>query len=367
MTRMRITTSAPGESRRCPTVDMTHDARLAGRCPTRCSPRPGCAAAGRELDQFFDVAELGAVVTKSIMLRAAVGPGHAADGRDAERHAQLDRPAGPGHRRVRRATTCAWLRRARRARRRVDRRRHASTSTPSWPRGCAAHAGVVGDRGQHLLPERRGPRPGVRLRPGRSRARSSARCGAAAAPGDPGASPSSRPTSPTSSRSPGPCVDAGADGLSLINTAARHGDRHRHDAPGARRRHRRPVRPGDPAGRACAASGRCTRRCPTCRSSAWAASAPGSTRWSSSWPARRAVSVGTVVFDDPSRAGAGRCASCGDALAGARLRAASPTRSATRTGRSPSRPDAAPTPTTGARRRAAPLEHGRRRPRRADA
>ena len=30
----------------------------------------GCAAAGRELDQFFDVSALGAVVTKSIM----VGP-----------------------------------------------------------------------------------------------------------------------------------------------------------------------------------------------------------------------------------------------------------------------------------------------------
>jgi dihydroorotate dehydrogenase (NAD+) catalytic subunit len=27
----------------------------------------GCAAAGRELDQFFDVSELGAIVTKSIM------------------------------------------------------------------------------------------------------------------------------------------------------------------------------------------------------------------------------------------------------------------------------------------------------------
>jgi dihydroorotate dehydrogenase (NAD+) catalytic subunit len=33
----------------------------------------GCAAAGRELGQFFDVAELGAVVTKSIMLEARSG------------------------------------------------------------------------------------------------------------------------------------------------------------------------------------------------------------------------------------------------------------------------------------------------------
>src|SRR5690349_4557178 len=33
----------------------------------------GCAAAGRELAQFFDVAELGAVVTKSIMVEARSG------------------------------------------------------------------------------------------------------------------------------------------------------------------------------------------------------------------------------------------------------------------------------------------------------
>src|SRR5580704_19478357 len=33
----------------------------------------GCAAAGRELHQFFDVAELGAVVTKSIMTRPRSG------------------------------------------------------------------------------------------------------------------------------------------------------------------------------------------------------------------------------------------------------------------------------------------------------
>src|SRR5438045_412286 len=33
----------------------------------------GCAAAGRELNQFFDVAELGAVVTKSIMMQPRSG------------------------------------------------------------------------------------------------------------------------------------------------------------------------------------------------------------------------------------------------------------------------------------------------------
>src|SRR5919107_4247419 len=33
----------------------------------------GCAAAGKELGQFFDVAELGGIVTKSIMLRPRSG------------------------------------------------------------------------------------------------------------------------------------------------------------------------------------------------------------------------------------------------------------------------------------------------------
>ncbi len=33
----------------------------------------GCAAAGRELDQFFDITEIGAVVTKSIMLAPRSG------------------------------------------------------------------------------------------------------------------------------------------------------------------------------------------------------------------------------------------------------------------------------------------------------
>ena len=52
---------------------MTATARARSSCPTRCSPRPGCAAAGRELHQFFDVATLGAVVTKSIMLAPRSG------------------------------------------------------------------------------------------------------------------------------------------------------------------------------------------------------------------------------------------------------------------------------------------------------
>ena len=48
------------------TVDLATD--LAGlRLPNPVMTASGCAAAGRELDQFFDVSELGAIVTKSIM------------------------------------------------------------------------------------------------------------------------------------------------------------------------------------------------------------------------------------------------------------------------------------------------------------
>ena len=103
--------------------------------------------------------------------------------------------------------------------------------------------------------------------------------------------------------------------------AARAGHRPRHDAPGARRGHRRAVRPGDPAGRAALRLAGARRRCPRCRSSAWAASAPAWTRSSSCWPARRAVSVGTAVFNDPSRGrpGARRARPTG-ASARARLR-----------------------------------------------
>ena len=49
-----------------PAVDLTTE--LVGlRMPNPVMTASGCAAAGRELDQFFDVAQLGAVVTKSIM------------------------------------------------------------------------------------------------------------------------------------------------------------------------------------------------------------------------------------------------------------------------------------------------------------
>ena len=53
-------------------VDLT--TTIAGlRLPNPLMTASGCAAAGRELHQFFDVAELGAVVTKSVMLQPRSG------------------------------------------------------------------------------------------------------------------------------------------------------------------------------------------------------------------------------------------------------------------------------------------------------
>ncbi len=43
------------------------------RLPNPVLTASGCAAAGRELNQFFDIADLGAVVTKSIMSRPRSG------------------------------------------------------------------------------------------------------------------------------------------------------------------------------------------------------------------------------------------------------------------------------------------------------
>ena len=55
-----------------PDCDLSTD--LAGlTLPNPVLTASGCAAAGRELHQFFDVAEIGAVVTKSIMLAARSG------------------------------------------------------------------------------------------------------------------------------------------------------------------------------------------------------------------------------------------------------------------------------------------------------
>ncbi|MCW2525143.1 MAG: pyrD [Pseudonocardiales bacterium] len=54
-------------------VDMTADLGPLLTLPNPVLTASGCAAAGRELSQFFDVAELGAVVTKTIQLQARSG------------------------------------------------------------------------------------------------------------------------------------------------------------------------------------------------------------------------------------------------------------------------------------------------------
>jgi len=71
MTRMRLTTRRDDE-RPLPDIDLTAD--LAGfTMPNPILTASGCAAAGRELDQFFDITTIGAIVTKSVMQRPRSG------------------------------------------------------------------------------------------------------------------------------------------------------------------------------------------------------------------------------------------------------------------------------------------------------
>ncbi len=72
MTRALISNAPIGESVPSRPVDMTAD--LAGiSLPSPVMTASGCAAAGRELDQFFDITRLGAIVTKSVMLEPRSG------------------------------------------------------------------------------------------------------------------------------------------------------------------------------------------------------------------------------------------------------------------------------------------------------
>ena len=206
----------------------------------------GCAAAGRELDPFVDLAAIGAVVTKSDHAQAAVGSPDAPDGRDSERDAQLDRPAGPRRRRVPRERP-RLAARARCTRRGVHRGQHHRRVHQARA-AAAPRRRHDRDRGEHLLPQRGEPRRRCSRATRRPLPRSSQQCAATARPAC-RCSPSSPPMSQTSSRWPGRCVSAGADGLSLINTLLGMVIDAGHHATGARRRDRRPVRPGDPAGR----------------------------------------------------------------------------------------------------------------------
>jgi dihydroorotate dehydrogenase (NAD+) catalytic subunit len=73
MTRAVITHGPrPDAAAVMPDIDMT--AQFAGlELPSPVLTASGCAAAGRELDQFFDITEIGAIVTKSIMLNPRSG------------------------------------------------------------------------------------------------------------------------------------------------------------------------------------------------------------------------------------------------------------------------------------------------------
>jgi dihydroorotate dehydrogenase (NAD+) catalytic subunit len=71
MTRMTIT-SAPVRQR--PTAQVHMTTTLAGlELPNPITTASGCAAAGQELHQFFDISKLGAMVTKSVMLEPRSG------------------------------------------------------------------------------------------------------------------------------------------------------------------------------------------------------------------------------------------------------------------------------------------------------
>ena len=72
MTRALITQGPlPGEE---PAVRIDMGTDLAGvELPSPVLTASGCAAAGRELDQFFDITQIGAVVTKSVMLQPRSG------------------------------------------------------------------------------------------------------------------------------------------------------------------------------------------------------------------------------------------------------------------------------------------------------
>lgn len=72
MTRLTRVIKPDSSEEPLPNVDMS--TALAGaELPNPVMTASGCAGYGRELDQFFDITELGAVVTKSIMLQPRAG------------------------------------------------------------------------------------------------------------------------------------------------------------------------------------------------------------------------------------------------------------------------------------------------------
>lgn len=70
MTRAVVRQAASASA--VPAIDMSTRLGSVG-LPSPVLTASGCAASGRELDQFFDITSIGAVVTKSIMLEPRSG------------------------------------------------------------------------------------------------------------------------------------------------------------------------------------------------------------------------------------------------------------------------------------------------------
>ena len=226
-------------------VDMTttmagHDLPEPGLHRLRAAPRPA-----RSSHAFVDVASLGGVVTKSIMSNPRSGGPRR--GWPRRRSGMLNSIGlqGPGIEHF----LAHDLPVARRARgpRRGEHRRGQRRGVRLAGDEAARPARAVDGRGEHLLPERGEPRPGVRLRParrlgrGRRGAPPAAPVGAGVREAQPGRHRHRRHRAGLRRRRRGRALGD--------QHPARDGHRHRHDAPRPRRRHRGPLRPGDPPGR----------------------------------------------------------------------------------------------------------------------
>ena len=198
-----------------PDCDLTTD--LAGlTLPNPVLTASGCAAAGRELAP---------VLRRRRARRGRHQVDHAGSRAPAGRRRGWPRPRAACSTRSAcraRASThflehdLPWLHEHGAPRRRVDRRRQRRGVRRAGP-PAARRPGRRRGRGQHLLPQRRRPRPGLRLRPVPRPPTSSAPCARHTAPSVPVFAKLS-PDVTDIVEIARACVDAGADGLSMINT-----------------------------------------------------------------------------------------------------------------------------------------------------
>ena len=72
MSRALFTSGPIGSGSPLPAVDMSTSIGVF-ETPAPVFTASGCAAAGKELDQFFDITQIGGIVTKSVMLNARSG------------------------------------------------------------------------------------------------------------------------------------------------------------------------------------------------------------------------------------------------------------------------------------------------------